>query len=169
MKTSSAVLCTAYVGSIVAAAAAVEYIGPVPVWPGIVAPAGVYVIGLTMVFRDLVQDKIGPGLTYALMLLGAVLSAAISPTLALAAGFAFLLSETLDMLVYTPIRKHTLVGAILASNAVGILADSYLFLTLAFGNLDYFTGQVIGKAIATVFAVLVLLLIHHFRPARTPK
>lgn len=168
MKTSphpiAVLIGAAYIGSIVAAAAAVEYIGPVPVWPGVLAPAGVYVVGITMVLRDITQDKLGALTTFWLMLLGACLSAMVSPAIAFAAAIGFFLSQTLDMIVYTPIRKHTLIGAVLASNAVGIVADTVIFLQLAFGNLDYFVGQIIGKTTATLFAVAVLAVIYRKRP-----
>jgi hypothetical protein len=32
------------------------------------------------------------------------------------------------------------------SNTVGLLIDSWLFLTIAFGSLAFFWGQVVGKA-----------------------
>lgn len=168
MKTSTTGpwLAAGYIGSIIAAAAAVTYIGTLPILPGIQAPAGVYVVGVTMVLRDLLQDAYGPKRTYLLMVIGAILSALVSPTIALAATAAFLVSETLDMAVYTPLRRHTLIGAVLASNAVGILADTTIFLTIAFGSLDFFPGQVIGKVISTLAAVVVLTLIH--RKAPTP-
>lgn len=169
MKTSTTGpwLAAGYIGSIIAAAAAVTYIGTLPILPGIRGPAGVYVVGVTMVLRDLLQDAYGPKRTYLFMIIGAVLSALVSPTIALAATAAFLVSETLDMAVYTPLRRHTLIGAVLASNAVGILADTTIFLTIAFGSLDFFPGQVIGKIFSTLAAVVVLTLIHH-RKAPTP-
>ena len=69
-----------YVGSIVLAAYLVAAFGAVPVGLGLFAPAGAYVIGVTMVLRDLTQDQLGPKWTYAAILLGTGLSAAISPS-----------------------------------------------------------------------------------------
>jgi uncharacterized PurR-regulated membrane protein YhhQ (DUF165 family) len=39
------------------------------------------------------------------------------------------------------------VFAVLASSAVGLVADSILFLWLAFGSLNFVTGQIVGKAV----------------------
>ena len=37
-------------------------------------------------------------------------------------------------------------AAVIASSLVGLVVDSAVFLYLAFGNLDYLAGQVVGKA-----------------------
>jgi uncharacterized PurR-regulated membrane protein YhhQ (DUF165 family) len=90
------------------------------------------------------------------ILTGAALSALVSPQFALASGVAFLASELLDMLVYTPIRRRNWAAAILASNAVGLVVDSALFLWLAFGSLDFLLGQVVAKTYVTLLTVLAL-------------
>ena len=80
------------------------------------------------------------------MATGSALSFAIAPpTLALASLVAFAVSETLDQAIYTPLRRRRLVLAVLASGVVGSIADSALFLWLAFGSLDHIIGQVVGK------------------------
>lgn len=163
-----AIYVTIYLASIVASAALVEYIGVIPVGFGLMAPAGAYVIGLTMVFRDLTQDQLGPRWTYGALLVGTLLSVLVSPMIAFAAAVAFLVSETLDQLTYTPLRKHSLVIAVLASNAVGIVADSVLFTQLAFGTIEYAPGQIWAKAVSTVAAVIVLKLIYRRRTTITP-
>lgn len=158
-----------YVGSIVLAAYLVTTFGAVPVGMGLYAPAGAYVIGVTMVLRDLVQDQLGPKWTYAAILLGTGLAAAVSPAIAVASAVAFLGSETIDMLVYTPLRvRGRVVTAILASNLVGTLVDSYLFLVIAFGSLQFFTGQVWAKMISTVVAAAVVGLVHSRRRDKRP-
>ena len=59
---------------------------------------------------------------------GAGVSAAVSPSLALASGLAFFSSELADFLVYTPLlRRGWLVAFVVVSLLVGILAGS-LFL-----------------------------------------
>ena len=60
---------------------------------------------------------------------------------------AFLLSELADFAVFTPLQKRGLVLAVLASGVVGLIADSILFLWLAFGSLEFLDGQVLGKAL----------------------
>lgn len=162
------VYLTVYLVSIVVAAALVAYVGVVPVGLGLVAPAGAYVIGLTMVFRDLTQDQLGPWRTYAGLVAGTILSAFISPTIAVAAAVAFLVSETLDQLTYTPLRRKSLVLAVVASNVVGIVADSLLFTWLAFGSTEYAPGQMWAKAVSTVAAVVVLKAIYRRRTTHLP-
>lgn len=158
-----------YTGSIVLAAYLVATYGAVPVGLGLYAPAGAYVIGVTMVLRDLTQDQLGPKWTYVAILVGTGLSAAISPAVAVASAVAFLGSETLDMLVYTPLRvRGRVITAILASNLVGTIVDSILFLVIAFGSLEFFTGQVWAKLVSTVLAALVVGLIHARRVEKAP-
>ena len=132
-----------------------------PVWPGIAAPSGVVVIGLALVLRDLVQRRLG--LKWSLMAIatGAIISWIISPPqLVLASVVAFLFSELADTMVFTPLQRRGLVLAVLASGLIGICVDSALFLTLAFGSLNFLGGQIIGK----IWSLLVALpLIHLLR------
>jgi uncharacterized PurR-regulated membrane protein YhhQ (DUF165 family) len=46
--------------------------------------------------------------------------------------------------------------AVAASNTVGAVVDSLLFLAIAFGSVAFWQGQVIGKLEMTVAAVLLL-------------
>jgi uncharacterized PurR-regulated membrane protein YhhQ (DUF165 family) len=118
----------------------------IPVAPGISAPSGVVMVGLALVLRDLVQRRLGATWSAAAILLGGALSAFISPpALALASTAAFLISEFVDMAVYTPLQKRGLVLAALASGVAGLLVDSVAFLWLAFGSLDFLAGQALGK------------------------
>lgn len=137
----------------------------VPVGFGLMAPSGVLAIGLAMVLRDVVQQRLGAWATMALIVGGAGLSFALaSPALAVASGAAFLLAEAADMAVYTPLRQRRLWLAVLASGAVGSVIDSAVFLYLAFGSLEFLVGQVVGKLWMTVAAALVL--VGHRRMAR---
>lgn len=68
-----------------------------------------------------------------------------APPLVYASAAAFLLSELADFAVYTPLQSRGLVLAVLASSLVGLVADSILFLWLAFGSLDFLAGQILGK------------------------
>ena len=129
----------------------------IPVAPGLMAPSGVLLIGLALVLRDAVHEYFGPKIAVGAILVGAGLSAFVAPApLIFASGIAFLLSELADMAVYTPLRKKRLVMAVLASGIVGAIADSSLFLWIAFGSLDYLTGQVVGKAWMTIGAAAFL-------------
>lgn len=146
----------AYIATIFAANWAIQQFGVVPVGFGLMAPAGVYFAGLAFTFRDLTQDSLGRTWTIGAVLIGAALSALVSPGFALASGTAFLFSELADLLVYTPLRERRWLTAVALSNVVGFVIDSILFLSLAFGSLDFLAGQIVGKAWMTILAVAVL-------------
>jgi hypothetical protein len=59
---------------------------------------------------------------------------------------AFLLSELLDFAIYTPLARRRFITALVVSSMVGAVADSAIFLWLAFGSLDHIAGQLVGKA-----------------------
>lgn len=128
----------------------------IPVWPGIYAPSGVLAIGLGFTLRDLVQRHLGVKWTVLAIIAGAGLSALLSPALALASGVAFLLSEMLDLAVYSPLQKRNLMGAVTTSNVAGLVVDSVVFLSLAFGSLAFLPGQIIGKSLMTLAALPVI-------------
>jgi len=129
----------------------------VPVAPGVMAPSGVVLIGLALVLRDLVQARLGKSWAVAAILVGAALSALVAPpALVVASATAFLLSELADFAVYTPLAARRFVTAVLLSSAVGLVVDSVVFLWLAFGDLHYLPGQVIGKGWAVLFAAPVV-------------
>lgn len=138
-----------YIGTIFAANWALQRYGFVPVGFGLLAPAGVFFAGAAFVLRDLVQESLGWRWTVAAILAGAALSALVSRQLALASGAAFLLSEMADFAVYTPLRERGWVRAVIASNAVGAVVDTVLFLSIAgFGITgQVFAGQLVGKAL----------------------
>ena len=96
--------------------------------------------------RDLVQRRLGVGYSAGAVIVGAALSAWVAPpSLVIASGVAFLLSEFADLAVYTPLARRRLVAAVVASSMVGLVVDSIVFLWLAFGSLAYLPGQVVGK------------------------
>lgn len=135
----------AYIAVIVLANFSLQRFGFVPVGFGLTAPAGVYFAGLAYVCRNAVQETLGRRWGFAAILIGAALSATISPRFALASGLTFLAAETADALVYTGLRRRGLARAMVAACLVGDLLDSALFLLLAFGSLDHLAGQVLGK------------------------
>ncbi len=138
----------------------------IPVAPGVMAPSGVLMIGLALVLRDLVQRRLGVNWALGAIFAGAALSAYIAPpALVIASTVAFLLSELVDMGIYTPLQKRGLVLAVAASSVVGLLVDSVIFLWLAFGSLDYLSGQVIGKAWMVLLALPIVALLRR-RDAR---
>lgn len=134
----------------------------IPVAPGIMAPSGVVMVGLALVLRDLVQRRLGFRAGLAAILIGAALSAFVAPPALVAASTAaFLLSEGADLLVYTPLQRGRFVLAVVASSIVGLVVDSAVFLVLAFGNLDFLFGQVIGKAWMVALATPILAWLRH--------
>ncbi|HEY5363619.1 MAG TPA: VUT family protein [Aestuariivirga sp.] len=132
----------------------------VPVWPGIAAPSGVLAIGAALVLRDLVQRRLGLSFSLAAIVIGALVSWAVSPTaLVVASVVAFVFSETADALVFTPLQKRGLLLAVAVSALAGILVDSVLFLQLAFHSLDFLSGQIIGKLWAVLAAMPIIQFI----------
>ena len=115
--------------------------------PGLMAPSGVLMAGIALVLRDLVQRRLGVVASSLAILAGAALSALLAPpALVIASAVAFLLSEFADLGVYTPLARRGLVLAVVASGVAGLVVDSIVFLWLAFGSLDFLSGQVVGKA-----------------------
>ena len=147
-----------YIATIFAANWAIQAFGLVPVGFGLMAPAGVYFAGLAFTLRDLTQDSLGKRWTVGAILIGAALSALISPAVALASGVAFLVSELADLAVYTPLRARLWLWAVALSNTVGLVLDSAIFLWLRYGSLDFLAGQVVAKSYMTILAVIALWL-----------
>jgi uncharacterized PurR-regulated membrane protein YhhQ (DUF165 family) len=126
----------------------------IPVAPGLKAPSGVLMIGLALVLRDLVQRRLGVLASAAAIVAGSAISAALAPpALVIASASAFLLSEFADLAVYTPLARRRLITAVVASGLVGLAIDSVVFLWLAFGSLDFLTGQIVGKAAMVLAAI----------------
>jgi uncharacterized PurR-regulated membrane protein YhhQ (DUF165 family) len=132
----------------------------IPVAPGIMAPSGVLVVGLAFVLRDLVQRRLGVMVAIWGIIAGSILSAIFAPkNLVVASTVAFLVSETADLLVYTPLQKKRLVLAVAASSLVGLVIDSIVFLSLAFGSLSFLEGQVLGKVWMVLAALPAVALL----------
>ncbi|MBN9052087.1 MAG: VUT family protein [Rhizobiales bacterium] len=118
----------------------------VPVAPGLKAPSGVLMIGIALVLRDLVQRRLGIEFGIAAIIAGAAISVVVAPpALVFASAVAFLLSETADLAIYTPLARRRLVLAVVLSSLVGLVIDSIVFLWLAFGSLQFLEGQIVGK------------------------
>jgi queuosine precursor transporter len=165
-RTIGLVAIVAYVLTVVAANWAIDEFGTVSVGFGLTAPAGVYFAGLAFTLRDITHDTLGRWYVLGGIAAGSVISLVQSDnatipggvtSIAVASAAAFLLSETFDFLVYTPLRERHWIGAVVASNVVGLIADSVLFLWLAFGSMEFLGGQIVGKGWMTVAAVIVLV------------
>jgi uncharacterized PurR-regulated membrane protein YhhQ (DUF165 family) len=149
------VVLAAYVGAIVGANWMISHVGRsvpgahlLPVGFGLSAPSGVYLAALTFVSRDVLQRIWGVRVGLAAVVLGAVISGFVStPGLAFASGFTFLVSESTDFLVFTPLQRRHFPLAVLLSGLLGDVVDSTLFLTLAGIPLHAaLPGQLLGKA-----------------------
>ncbi|WPE22648.1 VUT family protein [Shinella zoogloeoides] len=134
----------------------------IPVGPGLTAPSGVLLVGLALVLRDLVQRRLGIVWAIGAIAVGAALSTTFTASaLAFASAAAFLSSEIADLLVFTPLQKKGLVKAALLSSVAGLVVDSVMFLWLAFGSLEFLTGQVVGKALMVIAALPLLFWIRN--------
>ncbi len=108
----------------------------IPVAPGLLAPSGVLVAGLAFVLRDLVQRRLGLAWAIKAIVLGGLISAAVSPP-----------------------------ALVVASSMVGLVVDTSIFLQLAFGSTDLMWGQIVGKGWMVLFAIplIHLLRVHDAR------
>ena len=130
----------------------------VPVAPGIDAPSGVLIVGVSLVLRDLVQRRLGVLWSVLAIVAGTILSATFAaPALLIASAAAFLLSELADLAVFTPLQKRGLITAVVLSSAVGLVVDSVVFLYLAFRSLDFLAGQLIAKTWMVLLSLPLML------------
>jgi queuosine precursor transporter len=137
----------------------------VPVAPGLMAPSGVLTVGAALVLRDVVQRCLGTVAGLVAILAGTALSVSVAPpSLVLASGVAFLLSEMADFALYTPLQRRGLVLAVVLSSSVGLVVDSVVFLGLAFGSLAFLPGQIVGKAWAVLAAIPFVRLLRRVAP-----
>lgn len=153
----------AYVAVVVLANILSTRYGMVSVGFGLVASAGTYAAGLALGLRDAVQDGLGKWGVLGVIAVGSALSFVLaSPIIATASLCAFLAAELCDFAVYTPLRKRGWAKAVVASNAVGAVVDTWVFLTLApFGPVTFHAmeGQLVGKILwATLVPVAILSL-----------
>ena len=163
LRTEGFLFLAGYIACIPVANWLIQHVGTVcppdgpcliPVAPGLMAPSGVLMAGFALVLRDLVQRRLGVTYGLAAIVAGTVLSAALAPApLVVASAVAFLLSELADFAVYTPLQRRGLVLAVATSSFVGLIADSLLFLWLAFGSLQFLAGQIVGKAIMVLLTL----------------
>jgi hypothetical protein len=137
----------------------------IPVAPGLMAPSGVITVGAALVLRDVVQRCIGLRFGLVAIAIGIALSALLAPpSLVFASGTAFALGELTDFVIYTPLQSRRLTAAIVAASLVGLVVDSIVFLSIAFGSLEFLSGQIVGKAWAVLFAIPLVRLLRRVAP-----
>lgn len=147
------VLASAYAGlAILANWLASKYVITVP-FTHYLAPAGVLCIGAVLVLRDWIQQLGGLRVSLFCIVFAGLASYLIAEVagwtdlrkIAIASVVAFLASETLETVVFTPLRRRNLTAAVALSATAGNALDSYLFLAIAFGSQAFFMGQFVGK------------------------
>ena len=128
------------------------------------APIGVYFAGLVFAIRDALHETSNKYWILGAIIVGAIVSYSLEDggKIAVASGSAFLFSELADFAVYSPLRAKGKIKALLASNAVGLVADSTLFLYLAFGSLEFLSGQVVAKEYMTAGVILLMFAYRGF-------
>lgn len=167
MKYVGIVAAVLFIGTVYAANYAVTHWGFTSVGFGLMAPAGVWFAGAAFTLRDIVHHNLGRAAVIGCILAGAGLSYVVEAggsipggvmPVAAASAIAFLASEMADLSVYEPIRARGWLPAVLASNAVGLVLDSFLFIYLALGWApELIKGQIVGKTWMTLAAILLLL------------
>lgn len=158
-------LFAAFVATVIGANWAISRYGIVSVGFGLTAPAGVYFAGLAFGLRDALHESAGRRWVLAAIGVGALVSYVIEDAaripgglvaIAVASAAAFTVSELADLAVYTPLRDRSWSAAVAASNLVGAVVDSALFLWLAFGSLNHLAGNVFGKALMVAVALPIV-------------
>ena len=143
---------------VVAANLTLKRFGLWDIGPFMVASGAVWA-GIALTLRDGVHETLGARWVPLAIVGGAIVSAVVDPALAVASGTAFLLGELLDFAVYTPLRERGRLRAVAASNVVGAIVDSYVFLELApFGpvTLTAVAGLVLAKVVVTAVTIAVI-------------
>jgi uncharacterized PurR-regulated membrane protein YhhQ (DUF165 family) len=120
-------------------------------------PSALWVVAISFVLRDLTQITLGKSFAWGSIALGTLLSWWLaSPQLALASGIAFLISESTDAAIFTPLanRGKFLLGISISGYVAGFL-DSAVFLRIAFGSWSGWWELGIAKAIVVLAATPV--------------
>ena len=166
-KILASVTFVAFVGTVYGANWALTTFGVVSLGFGLMGPAGVYFAGLAFGLRDVLHELGGVKFVLAAVATGTVFSYVIEDgitvpgglvPIAVASALAFALSEIFDLAVYSPLRNKHWPGAVVASNVVGAITDSAVFLFLAFGSIEFIVGQTIGKTFMIAVALPLVWL-----------
>lgn len=149
----------ALIASVVVANLLTSHYGLVPAGFGLMVTAGTYAAGISLGLRDAVQQTGGMRWVLGSIVAGIAISALFGDgRIALASAVAFGIAELADLGVYTPLRRRNWRAAVAASNAVGAIADTLLFLSIAgFGlTAQAVFGQLLVKAVWMTLLALVV-------------
>ena len=142
----------AYIVSVLLANILVDYFGIVTIL-GLTFPAGVVFVGLTFSFRDFAQRFWGVWKIWLFIVIATFITLFMNWQIAIASVTAFLISETIDWLIFTIVKKD-FIYRILISNIISTPIDSITFVVLAFGwNWDAICGQAIIKYISSLLVI----------------
>ena len=157
-RIEGAVCFAGLLACVVAANVTLNHFGLWHVGPFLIASGAVWA-GLALTLRDGIHETLGAWWVPLAIVCGAIVSALVDPDLAVASGVAFLLGESFDFAVYAPLRQRGRLRAVAASNVVGSIVDSWVFLELApFGpvTLNGVAGLVLAKWVVTAVTVAVI-------------
>lgn len=149
---------TVYTAAVVLANVLTAHLGLVSMGFGLVATAGTYTIGGAYLFRDLIQRWLSKSWVWGAMAAGAGLSYWLStPKLAVASGTTFLVAEAMAYAVFRRFKRKNLMRAVFSANAVGVVADTFLFLYLAGFPITRIVveGQLLGKWYVTTAVISI--------------
>lgn len=150
MNCRAAAAAAALITSIALANWLTSHFGQVPAGFGLLVTAGTYTAGLALAFRDVLHETGGIRWVLPTIAVGCAVSLALGDgRIAVASAVAFLAAELADLAVYAPLRRRRWRTAVVASNGVGAVVDSLLFLTIAGFPLTWtgVGGQLLVKAV----------------------
>lgn len=156
---AGAAVALAYAVTLMGANLLTSHYGLVPAGFGLTVTAGTYAAGLALALRDSLQSLAGLPVAIAAMLVGITASALTAdPRIVTASIAATAVGELTDLAVYTPLRVRGRRRALAASCALGAVADTVLFLSLAGFTLTAAAvgGQVLVKAVWVTGSYLLL-------------
>lgn len=172
MRYLTVALAAAYVALCVFANVVTAHYGLVAATPTLwgvqlLVPAGTWAVGAILVVRNQLQELTGRTVLYGLIIVGAVLSyVSGAGGIAVASGVTFLLSETLDTLVYSRVRRTGLRRAVTSGTLAGAVVDTLVFLSLAYllAGLSWswlaVGGQLVVKGVYMLLVGLVVVSCH---------
>ena len=149
-RTVGVLLAVAIVVTVALANLATSHLGLVVAGFGLVVPAGTYAAGLALGLRDALHEAGGIRWVLGAITAGAIVSLLVGDgRIALASAAAFAFAELADLAVYAPLRRRDWRVAVVASNAVGAVVDTLVFLTIAGFPVTAATvgGQLLVKAV----------------------
>nr|WP_313238473.1 VUT family protein [Sporosarcina ureae] len=152
-----------YLLSIILANVITARFAPLELGP-LIIPYGTLFIGLTLVMRDMVQNRFGRHQTYILIGVALLLSALTSYSLGdqlwvvFASTLSFIVSETADTEIYTRF-KLPFVKRVLFSGVVAGFLDSSLFVIIGIGplGLQFVPWELVPYAILGQWVAKVLM------------